>query len=89
MSSMRPTARPRLAPAQSAVLALLAGLATVVAVVGWAVIAPAGAESPLAVAEEVAGDGVFVAPGREIDEAGLIMAVQEAQARGQIGRAHV
>ncbi|MEM8923966.1 MAG: DUF6676 family protein [Actinomycetota bacterium] len=43
---------------------------------------PAAAESPTEVAAELQLDGVFVAPGREADEAALTQTVQEARARG-------
>lgn len=56
--------------------------ALVAVVLALAAVTPAGAESPTEVAEELATDGVFVAPGREIDEAGLAVAVEEARARG-------
>ncbi len=56
-------------------------VAAVLAVIGL-LATPAAAEDPLEVAEELAIDGVFVAPGRDIDEAGMAAAVQEARARG-------
>lgn len=44
---------------------------------------PAVAESPLAVAEDLAIDGVFVAPGRDdIDEVAVAESIREARARG-------
>lgn len=44
---------------------------------------PAGAESPQLVADEVAVDGVFVAPGRtDLMEEELVTVVQQARARG-------
>ncbi len=47
------------------------------------VAAPAGAESPSAVAEELFDDGVFVGVGRdEIDELSLIAAVEDARFDG-------
>ncbi len=55
---------------------------TAILLLGPGVIAPAGAESPTEVAEDLAVDGVFLAPGRVLDEEGLIVAVQEARARG-------
>jgi hypothetical protein len=46
-------------------------------------VAPAGAESPTMVAEEVAIDGVYVAPSRtDIDEEAMATTVQQARARG-------
>lgn len=44
---------------------------------------PVAAESPTEVAEELAVDGVYVAPGRDdIDEEQLVSSLQEARARG-------
>ena len=43
----------------------------------------AAAESPIVVAEELAIDGVYVAPGRDdIDEAAIAESIREARARG-------
>lgn len=62
----------------AAVIALIAGLGLLAIGVG-----PAGAESPLDVAEEVAEDGVYVAFGRgSVDETALIAAVDDARFDG-------
>ena len=50
---------------------------------GTLLVVPATAETPGLVAEEVAIDGVYVAPvRRDIDEEALVTAVQQARARG-------
>ena len=52
-------------------------------VLGLAAGGPAAAESPVAVAEDLAIDGVYVAPGREdIDETMIAESIREARARG-------
>lgn len=74
MAMSPPSTRPWFRGVAVLVAAVLAALAFPAA--------PAGAEDPLEVAEELAFDGVFVAPGRDIDEAGMAAAVQQARARG-------
>ncbi len=59
--------------------------AVVISTLGLVTLAPtmAGAESPLDLAEDLAVDGVYLAPGRtEIDEAAIADLIREARARG-------
>jgi len=67
---------------RNAVVAVPLGLVLVLAAIGF-IPSPAAAESPLEIAEAVAVDGVYQAPGRdELDEEAIAESVREARARG-------
>ncbi|MDH3682901.1 MAG: hypothetical protein OEV40_23460 [Acidimicrobiia bacterium] len=72
----RRRARERPSLCQRAVVGLVAALLVLIAT-------PAGAESPVEVAEDLAVDGVFVAPGRtDLDEVAIAESIRQARARG-------
>jgi hypothetical protein len=73
-------------PAPPAVRRRLVATVAALAVLAGSVLlgpSPVEAESPLVVAEELAVDGVYIAPSRsEIDEAAIAESIRQARARG-------
>ncbi|MGI9614248.1 MAG: hypothetical protein ACR2QO_15160, partial [Acidimicrobiales bacterium] len=79
----RPASRFLAAPLPSSRLGIGALVLGLVLVLGLAMGSAASAESPTAVAEDLAIDGVYVAPGRaDIDETMIAESIREARARG-------